>query len=410
MAELYRARLGERDVALKRPLGVYNDDEQFIVMLTDEARITALFDHPNVARTYEFGVVDGQYFLAMEYIDGVDLRALLKRAGDRRERVAPTTAVWIVEAALRGLHHAHEARDGEGRPVGLIHRDFSPSNLVVAYDGRVKLIDFGIAKARLNRSRTRAGFIKGKVRYMSPEQTRSEALDRRSDVFSAGVVLYFTVTGRLPFAGVDDSAVMEAVRGVDPVAPSAVVEGLDAGLDAVVARALAKDREGRFETAADFADALEAWRVAQGAGAGDVAAAALVGRMFARERAEGDALYGSFAAGAGGEQTGEQTAGERSGYTRLVGGGPEPDGLTAELDAWLEARRRGDVWVGQEEAGGLAGGLADCAESAGCASPGGLEDGGPVSGVPVSSGPVSSGPVSGGPVGDTPGDGGLSGL
>ncbi|MEZ4431007.1 MAG: protein kinase, partial [bacterium] len=130
MAELYRARRGDRDVALKRPLGVYNDDEQFIVMLTDEARVTALFDHPNIARTYEFGVVDGQYFLAMEYIDGVDLRAVIRRAGERRERVAAETAAWVVEAALRGLDHAHGARDEAGRPLGLIHRDFSPSNIV----------------------------------------------------------------------------------------------------------------------------------------------------------------------------------------------------------------------------------------------------------------------------------------
>lgn len=343
MAELYRARRGDRDVALKRPLGVYNDDEQFIVMLTDEARITALFDHPNIARTYEFGVVDGQYFLAMEYIDGVDLRAIIRRAGERRERVAAETAAWVVEAALRGLDHAHEARDEAGRPLGLIHRDFSPSNIVVAYDGRVKLIDFGIAKAHLNRSRTRAGFIKGKVRYMSPEQTRSEPLDRRSDVFSAGVVLYQAVTGRLPFGGADDNAVMAAVRGAEPVAASAVVEGLDGAFDAVVARALAKDRGARFDSAAAFADALAGWRAARGAGAGDVAAAALVGRMFAAERAEADALYEAFDERAGARATGE----ERSGYTRLVGSGPAPDRLTAELDAWLDARRRGEVWVGQ---------------------------------------------------------------
>ena len=344
MAELYRARLGDRDIALKRPLGVYNEDEEFIVMLADEARVTALFDHPNIARTYEFGVVAGQYFLAMEYIEGVDLRAVLRRAGERRERVAPEVAAFVVEQALRGLHHAHEARDAEGRPLSLIHRDFSPSNIVLAYDGRVVLIDFGIAKARLNRARTQAGFIKGKVRYMSPEQTRSAPLDRRSDVFAAGVVLYYAATGRLPFGGGrgdEDAAVMEAVRTVEPPPPSAVAEGLDAGFDAVVAEALAKDREARFETAAAFADSLGAWRASRGGeAAADVAVAALVGRMFAQEHAESEALYRSFDDAAF-ERT--PTA-ERPQYTRLVGGEAARSRAEA-LDAWLEARRRGEVWT-----------------------------------------------------------------
>lgn len=364
MAELYRARQyvgGEaREVALKRPLPVYNDDEEFIVMLTDEARITALFDHPNITRTLEFGVVDGQYFLAMEYVPGVDLRAIIRRAGERREALPATTAAWIVERALRGLHHAHEARDDDGRPLKLVHRDFSPSNILVGEDGSVKLTDFGIAKARFNKARTRAGFIKGKVRYMSPEQTRSAALDRRSDVFAAGVVLYFAVTGRLPFRGDDDNRVMDAVRRAAAHPPSAVrPEGLDGAFDAVVARALAKDPDDRFPTAAAFADALADWRRAQGAGDGRAAAAARVRQMFAQELAEAEALYRSFDDRALSDRT---PTGSGATYTRLVGqdGDDTPvDGgadaseseLLDEIDAWLAARRGGDEPRGPSGAG-----------------------------------------------------------
>lgn len=353
MAELYRARRpgpdGGEEVALKRPLPVYNDDDEFIVMLTDEARITALFDHPNITRTLEFGVVDGQYFLAMEYVSGTDFRAIIRRAKDRRELLPVATAAWIVEQALRGLHHAHETCDEQGRHLGLVHRDFSPSNILVAEDGAVKLTDFGIAKARFNKARTRAGFIKGKVRYMSPEQTRSEVLDRRSDVFAAGVVLYFAVTGRLPFRGDDDNAVMDAVRRAAAHPPSAVrPEGLDAAFDGVMARALAKDPDDRFPTAAAFADALESWR--RGADADDrqSAAADVVRRMFAREIAEADALYRSFDERALDALT---PTGSGASYTRLVGQdaddtpvdpGADESELLDEIDAWLAARRAGD--------------------------------------------------------------------
>ena len=201
MAEIYRAKMwtfaGEREVAIKRLLPAYNHDEEFILMLTDEARITSLFDHPNIARVYEFGVVDGQYFLAMEFINGVDLRRVNRRLAEREERLGGIAATFIVEKALRGLHAAHDQSDEGGRAQNIIHRDFTPSNIQIGYEGSIKLIDFGIAKAQLSRSRTQAGFIKGKVKFMSPEQTRSEVLDRRSDVFSAGVVLYLESTGRL---------------------------------------------------------------------------------------------------------------------------------------------------------------------------------------------------------------------
>ena len=323
MAEIYRAKIwslgGEKEVAIKRLLPVYNHDDEFIVMLTDEARITSLFDHPNIARVYEFGVVGGQHFLAMEFIDGVDLRRVNRRLLEREERLGGIAATFIVEQALRGLHAAHEQCDENGRAQNIIHRDFTPSNIQIGYDGAVKLIDFGIAKAQLSRSRTQAGFIKGKVKYMSPEQTRSELLDRRSDVFSAGVVLYLESTGRLPFDADDDEELIDLVRHGAYVAPSLLNAELDDGFDDIVERALAKDRDERYSSALEFAKALERWRDANAAyGVRDLGAD--VGRLFAQERLDDTRLFNSFVF----DDDPTPTV-ERQSYTRLVGlnsGGP----------------------------------------------------------------------------------------
>ncbi|MCA9541174.1 MAG: serine/threonine protein kinase [Myxococcales bacterium] len=350
MAEVHRARIGppgdERDVAIKRLLPVYNDDAEFVAMLVDEARITAHFDHPNIARVLAHGEVDGQFFLAMEYVDGVDLRGVLRRCHERGESLPLAAAGFVVESALRGLHHAHEACDAEGASLGLIHRDFSPSNLLIGYDGGVKLIDFGVAKARLNRTRTAAGFIKGKVKFMSPEQTLRKGLDRRSDVFAAGVVLYLATTGRLPFTGGDDQTIIQAVRNTPHRPPSAVDERLDAAFDTMIDRALAKAPEDRFVDAAAFADALAAWWRPRWPDFTTETLGAEVARLFARERREAEALYDEYE-----DVIGEDTpTGLRQAFTRVLGSGeesPETAELQVEVDDWLRAHRAADeVWTG----------------------------------------------------------------
>ncbi len=346
MAEIFRGQLTAHDgsehlVAIKRLLPHYTTDEEFIVMLVDEARITAALDHPNIARIYEFGTIDEEYFLAMELIEGPDLRALIRRCRERDQRVPVSVASFIVEQALRGLHCAHEQRGQDGEKLQIIHRDFSPSNILVGYEGEVKLIDFGIAKDRLSRARTRGGIIKGKLKYMSPEQTSGRRLDRRSDVFAAGVVLYQAVTGQPPFHAPEDSALIDAIRGEQPDPPSRQVRDLDADFDALIFRALAKDPADRFDTAADFANALLEWLLVTDPDFQPAQVGRFIERVFARERRELEERRHEWDSEAlPGEDTDTR---ERVAYTRFVDVGHftgqselDPE---AELQAWLAARR-----------------------------------------------------------------------
>ncbi len=351
MAEIYRARslleASERELAIKRLLPAYNTDDEFITMLTDEARITSLFDHPNIAKVYEFGVVDGQYFLAMEFIDGVDLRRINRRLADRDERLGGLAASYIVEQALRGLHAAHEQVDDRGLAQNIIHRDFTPSNIQIGYDGSVKLIDFGIAKAQLSRSRTQAGFIKGKVKYMSPEQTRSLPLERRSDVFAAGVVLYLESTGRLPFEADDEEELVRLVREARPNPPSFLNAALDDEFDDIVEKALSKSPQDRFATAEHFANSLRSWRMKQGRYTAD-RLGTVVRRLFAQERLDEERLFSSFIV----DDDPTPTI-ERQSYTRLVGIPADEDDLeSAVLRTAAPARKRSQ---GEDRSGTLSG-------------------------------------------------------
>ncbi len=351
MAETYLAERITPDgavhqVAIKRLLERFNADEEFIVMLTDEARITGLLDHPNIAGVYEFGLVDEQHFLAMEFVDGADLRATLRRCRERDEPLGPEASAFVVEQALRGLHAAHEAHDAHGRSLELVHRDFSPSNILLSARGEVKLIDFGIAKARLNRARTRAGVIKGKVKYMSPEQTAGKRLGPRSDVFAAGVVLYHAATGHLPFHAPHDAALMVAIREQQPDAPSSHGGGLDRRFDTVLERALAKDPAARYATAADFADALSEWLRARDPDFEGRRVGQMIERIFARERGEARARFDDVDRSLPPDADGTPTH-EMQNYTRLVDAGHfTGSGLldpVADVDQWLARRRVGST-------------------------------------------------------------------
>ncbi|MCB9524371.1 MAG: serine/threonine protein kinase [Myxococcales bacterium] len=345
MAEVYRARLDQAELAIKRLLPQYNTDAEFLVMLADEARITGLLDHPNIVKLYEFGVVDEQHFLAMEFVDGVDLRALQRRCADRGISVPPAAAVWVVEQALRGLDFAHQQRGADGQALRLVHRDFSPSNLLIGFDGAVKLIDFGIAKDRLSRARTRGGMIKGKVRYMSPEQTEGRRLDPRSDVFSAGAALYQAAVGRPPFVAEDDAALMVAIRDTPHAPASHQRPVLGAAFDAVLDRALAKDAADRYPTARAFADALKAWRANHAPDYHQGALGEWVSRLFEAERTDARTALGELDLHG---ELDESLGSLNTQYTRLVdagwrtASGVHPMDLGAELDAWL-ARTRGEL-------------------------------------------------------------------
>ncbi|WP_242592333.1 serine/threonine protein kinase [Corallococcus exiguus] len=262
MAETWRAQLvGDagvtKPVLIKKVLPEYANDEAFISMFISEARISATLSHGNVAQVFDFGRVDGEYFLAMEFVDGQPLHRVLKRALKSELAALPIpVAVFIAMEMCRGLHYAHTRTDSSGRPLGIVHRDISPDNVLLGYEGQVKIVDFGIAKAQLIRGfKTAPGVVKGKYLFFSPEQARGEDVDARTDVWATGVVLYELLCGKLPVEGPPHVVMMRVGRGEIP-APSALRPDLPKELNDIVMKALTPDREQRFESSHAFGDAL----------------------------------------------------------------------------------------------------------------------------------------------------------
>jgi serine/threonine-protein kinase len=214
-------------------------------------------DHPNIARINEFGVENGVHFIEMEYVAGEDMRRIEKRAAAVGRGIPIGVILRIIADAAAGLDFAHKARDAKGTPLNLVHRDVSPQNVLVGFDGSVKLIDFGVAKAAGRAQHTATGILKGKFPYMSPEQATGEDLDARSDVFALGIVLWEQLTGRRLFKGENDMATQRLVRACQVPDPSSVEPSVPPGLDPIALKALAKDREARFKDAAEFRNALE---------------------------------------------------------------------------------------------------------------------------------------------------------
>jgi len=264
MAELYVARAKgiegfEKLVALKRILPELARDSEFIDMFLDEARLAAGLTHPNVVSVYDIGSDDNGYFFAMEYLRGEDVSALLKTAARQGRTMSLGHALAIVTGAAAGLHHAHEACDENGEPLGIVHRDVSPTNIIVTREGGVKVVDFGIAKALSRRSKTVTGRIKGKVAYLSPEQCRGEPLDRRSDVFALGIVLFELTTGTRMFGKMDDFAIMHRIASGELDAPSVRRDDYPAELERIVQKALERDPAARYASARELMIDLEAF-------------------------------------------------------------------------------------------------------------------------------------------------------
>ncbi|MCY1033961.1 protein kinase [Corallococcus sp. BB11-1] len=262
MAETWRAQLvGDagvtKPVLIKKVLPEYANDEAFISMFISEARISATLSHGNVAQVFDFGRVDGEYFLAMEFVDGQPLHRVLKRAIKSGMAALPVpVAVFIAMEMCRGLHYAHSRTDGSGKPLGIVHRDISPDNVLLGYEGQVKIVDFGIAKAQLLRGfKTAPGVVKGKYLFFSPEQARGEDVDARTDVWATGVVLYELLCGKLPVEGPPHVVMMRVGRGEIP-APSVLRPDLPSELNEIVMKALTPDRDQRFESSHAFGDAL----------------------------------------------------------------------------------------------------------------------------------------------------------
>jgi serine/threonine-protein kinase len=268
MAELYLAQVRgiegfEKLVAIKLVLPHVADEPQFVEMFLDEARLAARLDHPNIVQVLDLGMADGEHYMAMEYVHGRDVRQLLSAATDRGG-LPLGCALTIVAEACAGLHHAHELCDEHGRSLGVVHRDVSPSNFIVRYDGGVKVVDFGIAKAANRSSVTRTGALKGKAGYMSPEQCRGFHIDRRSDIFGLGILLFETTTCLRLFYGDNDFAVMNRIIDCDYEPPRALLPDYPAKLEAIVTRALAKDPADRYPTARALRLAIEDFAQAHG--------------------------------------------------------------------------------------------------------------------------------------------------
>jgi serine/threonine-protein kinase len=246
-----------RTVAVKRLHPQFAKDPEFVTMFLDEARVAGRIRHPNVVPTLDVVATEGEIFLAMEYVQGESLSKLLKMAREKGRPPTPQIVATIIANLLHGLHAAHEAKDEHGQPLGIVHRDVSPQNVLIGADGVARVLDFGVAKAAGRMQTTREGQVKGKLSYMSPEQLNGGGVTRLADIYAAAVVLWETLTQERLFDG--DNEAMTLVRvlegKVEP--PSKWVPILPPGTDEVVLRGLARDPATRFQTARDFAVALE---------------------------------------------------------------------------------------------------------------------------------------------------------
>jgi len=264
MAQIYLARqtgLGsfERHVVLKTIVRERASDQRFVTMFLDEAKLAATLNHQNVAQVYEVDQADGAYFMAMEYVHGENARAILETTLRRGWTIPLELAVMIISGAAAGLHHAHERKGKVGQPLNIVHRDVSPANIMVGYDGSIKVLDFGIAKAEERATKTVGGTIKGKYGYMSPEQCKGKPIDRRSDIFALGICLYELTTLRRAFKGNDDFETMKRIVAGDIIPPSVSVPGYPRELEAIILTAMASDPGARFQTAHELIEALDAF-------------------------------------------------------------------------------------------------------------------------------------------------------
>jgi serine/threonine protein kinase len=266
MAEIFRARLASPDssgrfIVIKRIQGAYSNNQEFLQMFRSEVQVTMRFTHPNIVQLYEAGEENGQQYIAMELVDGRNLRQVLSKIGHKRERIPVPASCYMIEQTAAGLHYAHSFKDRiTGEPLNLVHRDVSPQNILVSYDGNIKVIDFGIAKATTNGEATRAGVIKGKLSYLSPEQVMGEVLDSRSDIFALGIVLWELLTGKRLFVAEGDNEfqVLKMIESCNSFVkpPSTINPEVSKELDAVVMQALTRDPKKRFQTGEEMARAL----------------------------------------------------------------------------------------------------------------------------------------------------------
>jgi eukaryotic-like serine/threonine-protein kinase len=270
MAEIFRAlTVGtegfRRVLVVKRIRKSLDTSPEFLRMFFDEAKISALLNHPYIVQVYDFGQIDGAYFLAMEHVEGKDLGNVMRKLVRSGQTMAPSTAATICLQVAQGLHYAHTLQSNDGQPFNIVHRDVNPSNIMLLRTGMVKILDFGIAKASAaaGKAQTRANVIKGKLGYLSPEQARCETLDGRSDIFPLGTTLWEMLTGQKLFTGASDFERIRNVLDAPIPPPSTRRPGIPPELDRIVMRALERNRANRYRNAEEMADDLDAFLRAQ---------------------------------------------------------------------------------------------------------------------------------------------------
>lgn len=261
MAEVYKAKqVGaegfERPVAIKRILPHIARDPNFIAMFQAEAKLAVQLQHGNICQIYQLGRHEDSFYIALEYVDGRDVGTVLDLHQKQSRGVPLPQACYIISRACEGLDYAHNKKDNAGKPLNIIHRDISPPNLLISYEGEVKLIDFGLAKAVGSSIQTQAGIIKGKLAYMSPEQVRGGQLDGRSDVFALGIVFFELLTARRLFRRDSDLETFDAVRQCKIPKPSELNQAIPESLERVLLTALARNPDERYASAAAFHEAL----------------------------------------------------------------------------------------------------------------------------------------------------------
>lgn len=256
MAEIYKAKTFgvdgfEKLLAIKRILPHCSEDKEFIDMLIDEAKLSVLLSHTNIVQVYDLGKVGDDYFISMEFINGINLREVLNSLKEANASLGEELVLYIVSEICKGLDYAHSKRDTEGKPLNIVHRDISPQNILLSLEGEVKIVDFGIAKAAMNISHTMAGILKGKISYMSPEQALGKPIDRKTDIFSAGLMLYEFLTGEKFFTGETQFEVLKKIR-TTRVTEKNLPADFAEPVKKILAKALAYSTKERYDNAGDF--------------------------------------------------------------------------------------------------------------------------------------------------------------
>ncbi len=304
MAEIFKAKSYshggfEHLLVIKRILPHIGENAEFVEMFIDEAKVSVALVHSNVIRIYDFGKINENFFIAMECCDGKDCRNILRKLARGRRWIPMNLTANLAHEVARGLHYAHTKNDANGKPYGIVHRDISPSNVLVAYEGDIKIADFGIAKAESNAYQTKDGVLKGKFEYMSPEQANGTEVDARSDVFSLGIILWECLTGRRLFKGESETATLRKIREDEIPPPSRVNPQVAPELDRIALRALERDLSRRYQTAQEMADDLRDYLLPATPDRLKVELAQFMQDLFAEELVEerGRLQAGSAAAG-----------------------------------------------------------------------------------------------------------------